>query len=41
MVIQIADNVAVVGYAYKFKALRAYAGNYVEFSATQLDNFLV
>ena len=42
--IQIADNLAVVGYGYEYArstVLRAYAGNYVEFSAVQLDDSLV
>jgi len=40
VVIQIAYNLAVVGYEYKDNP-RAYAGNYVEFSAIQLDDSLV
>ncbi|WP_315785399.1 MULTISPECIES: hypothetical protein [unclassified Bradyrhizobium] len=41
LVIRIADNLAVVAYGYKDRVLRAYADNYVEFSATQLDDSLV
>jgi hypothetical protein len=41
LVIRIADNLAVVSCGYKDGVLRAYANNYVEFSATQLDNSLV
>jgi hypothetical protein len=41
IVIRIADNLAIVGFGYEAKVLRAYAGNYVEFSATQLDDSLV
>lgn len=41
LVIRIADNLAVVAYGYKDGSPSAYADNYVEFSATQLDNSLV
>ena len=35
LAIRIADNLAVVAYGYKDGLPRAYADNYVEFSATQ------
>jgi len=41
LVVRIADNLGVVGYGYERRVLRAYAGNYVEFDATQLDDSLV
>jgi len=41
LVIQIADNLAVVAYGYNERVLLAQAGNFVEFSATQLDDSLV
>ncbi|MGY3453823.1 hypothetical protein ACVILH_006165 [Bradyrhizobium sp. USDA 4353] len=41
LVIRIADNLGVVGYSYDGGVLRAHAGNYVEFNATQLDDSLV
>ena len=37
-VIQIADDLAVVGFEYSDGLPRAYAGNYVEFNATQFDD---
>ncbi|MGJ4927442.1 hypothetical protein ACQR1K_09875 [Bradyrhizobium sp. HKCCYLRH3095] len=41
LVIRIADNLGVVAYGYNDRVLRAHAGNYVEFNATQLDDSLV
>jgi hypothetical protein len=41
VIIQIAEHLAIMSNAYSRDDFRAYAGNYVEFNAVQLDNSLV
>jgi hypothetical protein len=41
VIIQIAEHIAVVSYAYSRSDFRAHAGNYVEFDVAQPDDSLV